>query len=388
MIERSISKTVLNSIAENPAVAIVGARQTGKTTLAQNIAERLEKPVVYLDLEYPEDLAKLQNPAFYLESLKDYLVIIDEIQRMPELFPVLRSLIDRKREAARFLLLGSASPHLIRESSESLAGRITYLRLFPFHFPEIQDIESWRELLLRGGFPPSFLATNNSASLKWREDFIKTFLERELPALGLNQSSTTLRKLLLFVAQSQGQTLNLQNFSKSLGLTHPTISRYIEFLERSYVLFRLEPWFMNIKKRLVKSPKLYLADSGIYNSLMRIRDWEGLMDSLHAGNCWEGFVVNQTKAVLPEHFDIWYFRTQDGAEADLVITDQDKPLIVAEIKWTNAPNLARGFTNVTQYLNADHNYIITPSSDNYPVAPQTEVINFPSWMEMLSKLAP
>lgn len=371
-------------LQDTPAVAITGARQTGKTTLARVIEKEFETPTRYLDLEFPDDQAKLQNPVLFLEQYIDDCVILDEIHRMPELFPLLRSLIDRHRRPGRFLLLGSASPTLLRDSSESLAGRISYIELHPFNLLEIGKQTAWQTLFLRGGFPESLFARSLHTSSRWRMNFIQTYLERELPLLGLNSDVRILRKLLIMIAQSQGQILNMQNLATALGVSRPTVSKYIDFMEKAYILYRLEPWFVNLKKRLIKSPKVYLSDSGLFHSLMGLQDFEALTNSLSIGPSWEGFVINQTQSVLRDGRQLWFLRTHEGAEADIVITEQDRPVITAEIKWTNAPKLSKGFLNVTGYLGTTRNYIITPTADTYPVAENIHVTSLNTWLRKVT----
>lgn len=384
MIHRYQTNHLLELLQESPAIAITGARQTGKTTLAKSFNQHLSSACHYLDLEYPTDLAKLQDPVLYLEQYQEDCIILDEVHRMPELFPVLRSLIDRNRRPGRFILLGSASPDLLRDSSESLAGRIAYTELHPFQLLEVENQTDWKTLLMRGGFPESLLATSLKSSMRWRTHFIKTWLERELNILGLTSDPLVMRKLLMMIANAQGQILNMQNLANALGVSRPTISRYIDYLEKTYMLFRLEPYYANLKKRLVKSPKLYIADSGIFHSMMGIHDFEALINHPGVGPSWEGAVINQTRAVLPEDHQLWFFRTQDGAEADILITRQDQPVISAEIKWTNSPSVAKGFRNVISYLETRQNFLITPEADTYPVTENIKVTSLREWLRFVS----
>ena len=248
MIDRLNSPYLIQLLQEVPVVAVTGARQTGKTTMVQNLESEIVRELRYLDLEFPEDQSKLQDPVLYLEHYSDQCIVLDEIHRMPELFPVLRSLVDRDRKPGRFIILGSASPDLLRDSSESLAGRVAYTRLYPFNLIETIDREDWKTLFIRGGFPESLLATSDKVSRRWRANFISTYLERELPFLGLDANVPMLRKLLLLIAQAQGQVLNMQNFATALGTTAQTVSRYIGFLEKSYLINRLQPYHSNKKK--------------------------------------------------------------------------------------------------------------------------------------------
>lgn len=383
MFERTAHIQLLEDLQDYPAVAIIGARQTGKTTLAKQLAGKLDLLAVYIDLEFPDDIARLQNPVLFFREHQQDCVILDEIHRMPELFPIMRSLIDQNRKPGRFIILGSASPALLRDSSESLAGRISYTQLYPLNLIETRESISFQTLLNRGGFPPSLMASSEKASYRWRTNFIQTYLERELPLLGLDSDVRILRKLLIMIAQSQAQLLNTQSLSNSLGVTRPTVSRYIDFMENAYLLTRLEPYFTNLGKRLVKSPKLYLSDTGLLHNLLGIQSFEKLIEHPIVGASWEGFVIQQTKALLPDDLQLWFFRTHEGAEADLVLTRNDVPVTCAEVKWTNAPKLSKGFRNVTTYLKTDRNFIITPSAESFPVEENIRVISIMDWLQML-----
>ncbi len=386
MIDRIAKNLLMEDMDNFPAVAITGARQVGKTTLAQQVGESLGRNYVYVDLEYPDDIAKVQNPVMFFKSHENDCVILDEIHRMPELFPVLRSIIDKNRANGRFIILGSASPSLLRDSSESLAGRISYNVLHPLCLPEVSAGTTWKELFIKGGFPGSLFARSDKASMRWRSSFIQTYLERELPVLGLDSDVSILRKLLLMLTQCQASTLNTQTLANSLGVSRPTVARYIDFMEKAYLLFRIEPFYVNIRKRLVKSPKIYLCDSGIFHSLMGIQSLDSLVGHPSVGASWEGFVIQQTRAVLPPGYDIWFFRTHEGAEADIVISINDEPKICAEIKWTNAPKLSKGFKNVISYLSTPNNYIITPDADSYPVDEKVWVTALAPWLETVQNL--
>ena len=386
MISRIAQNQLIEDMENFPAVAITGARQVGKTTLAQQVGQSLKGNFVYIDLEYPDDIAKVQNPVLFFKSHEKDCVILDEIHRKPELFPILRSIIDKNRRNGRFVILGSASPALLRESSESLAGRISYNILHPFCLPEVIEKTGWKDLFMRGGFPGSLFAKSVRSSMRWRTSFVQTYLERELPVLGLDSDVRILRKLLIMLAQSQAGTLNTQTLANSLGVTRPTVARYIDFMEKAYLLFKIEPYYANIKKRLVKSPKIYLCDSGIFLSLLGIQTFDSLITHPSVGACWEGFVIQQTRAVLPPDFDIWFFRTHEGAEADIVITNNEQTVLCAEIKWTNAPKLSKGFRNVISYLDSPDNYIITPEADTYPVENHISVTNLTNWIKIVRNL--
>lgn len=387
MIQRYLLNDLVADLDQFPAVAITGARQTGKTTLARSIGSYIDSPVVYLDLELPTDIAKLQEPELFLREYEDHCVILDEIHHIPDLFPVLRGLIDEHRIPGRFLILGSASPALLRDSSESLAGRISYNKLYPLNLVETENETDLKNHLIRGGFPDSLLASSNLKSNRWRVNFIQTYLARELPSLGLNSDVRILSKLLTMLCHVQSSMLNVQSLSNSLGVTRPTVSRYIDILEKSYILTRVEPWFSNVKKRLVKSPKVYMSDSGIFHSLLGITDYAGLIEHPAVGASWEGFVIQQTNSILPPDMELWFFRTHEGAEADIVLSKNDSPIASAEIKWTNAPKISKGFRNVVGYLKSEHNFVITPTSDTYPAADNIKVISLFNWLKVVSQLS-
>lgn len=385
MLERIAQHQMLEDLQEFPAVAITGARQVGKTTLARQVGQKLNGSCIYVDLEFPEDIAKLQDPVLFFRSHEDDCVILDEIHHKPELFPILRSLIDQNQRPGRFIILGSASPALLRDSSESLAGRISYNTLHPICLAETDAKTSWQKLLMRGGFPKSLLAGSEKSGFRWRSSFIQTYLERELPVLGLDSDVRILRKLFIMLAHAQGGMLNTQNLANSLGVSRPTVARYIDFMEKAYLLYRVEPYFTNIKKRLVKSPKIYINDSGIFHTLLGIHSYKNLVTHPAVGASWEGFVIQQTRALLPPDLEIWFFRTHEGAEADMVLSRNDVPVASAEIKWTNAPKLSKGFRNVVSYLETQENYIITPEADTYPVAEGIKVTSLKKWLQLLGE---
>lgn len=361
-------------IATFPAVVLVGPRQVGKTSLAKHLATSLAHPTIYLDLEYPEDFNKLLNPTIFLERYADHTVIIDEVQRRPELFPLLRALIDRQRRPGRFILLGSASPELIRDTSESLAGRVAYFELPPFTLPELPPPADYRSHWLRGGFPESFLAADDATSLAWRENFIQTYLERDLPLLGLRADPMLIRRLWTMVAHLNGQLLNLETLGNSLGISGPTVRRYLDFLESAYLIRRLPPFFANISKRLVKSPKLYLRDTGLLHALLNIGEFGQLLGHPALGASWEAYVVQAIAAQLSGRREMCFFRTHDGAEADVVILNAGQPEMLIEIKFSTTPVPARGFYNVIDELKTSKNLIVCPVEQGYPLTENIEVV--------------
>jgi predicted AAA+ superfamily ATPase len=319
MITRFIEEELKEILTEFPVLAIVGPRQVGKTTLAKRLSGSLQKEVIYIDLENPRDENKLNDPVLFFESNQDKCVILDEIQRRPDLFPIMRSMIDRDRVPARFVLLGSASPYLIKESSETLAGRIFYQELTPIHLTEIEETRTIQQLLLRGGFPNSLLAGSDKMSLKWREGFVKTYIERDLPLLGLPLSPGEARNLLRMMAHLQGQLVNYATIAKSLGVSSPSVKKYIHFLEHAFLIDLLEPFSSNYGKRIIKSPKVYVRDSGLLAYLLGIDDFNDLLAHPNCGGVWEGFVIQQIRSILPSTTDRFFYRTQHGAEIDLVL---------------------------------------------------------------------
>lgn len=369
-----------------PVVAITGARQVGKTTLAKSIIDDQNRQTIFLDLESPRDENRLTEPELFFERYEDHLIIIDEVQRRPDLFPIIRAVIDKKRKPGRFLLLGSASPVLIRESSESLAGRIAYEELLPLTLPEVKDISDTATLWLRGGFPEAFLAKSDKYRLRWLEDYIFALLERDLPLLGLNTDVSKLKKCLMMIAHQNGQLMNLENMARSVGVTSTTISRYLDFLEYAYIIRRLMPWHKNVKKRLVKSPKVYIRDSGLLHALMNISDEKSLFEHPVAGGSWEGFVIQQLMAVKPKNTPMYFYRTHQGAEADLLFAKNDKPEFCIDIKLSTAPKVTRGFINVIEDNETKRNYLINPGTDQYPVHERIDVLGLDALFSTTKRL--
>jgi predicted AAA+ superfamily ATPase len=366
MIIRSIEKEVLESLSYLPSVAVLGPRQVGKTTLVKKIMAQLDKPSVYLDLEYFADRDKLKiAPDLYFQEHQNKVVILDEIQRMPELFPLLRSMIDQNRQAGRFILLGSASPDLLRQSSETLAGRILYLEMQPLHYREINPKISYQEHWLRGGFPDALLAPNDKAMDFWFRGFVQTYIERDLPNLGLSASPELMRNMLRMLTNVQGGMLNYTDLSDSLNISQPTVKTYIDFLESAFLIRRLKPYFSNISKRLVKSPKLFFRDTGILHHLMGIQDFEGLQGNIGIGNSWEGYVIQQIIANLKSDVEPYFYRTKDKAELDLVLVQNTQVKATIEVKYGNSPNISKGNTMAINDLGATTNLVVTPQADDY-----------------------
>lgn len=366
MIKRLLQERVERSLMKYPVVGILGPRQVGKTTLAKTIKDRIKKDVVYLDLELPSDLNKLQDPELYLSQFTNTLVIIDEIQRMSSLFPLLRALIDMNRTSGRFLILGSASPELIRHSSESLAGRIIYHELSPFIFQET-DGKKIQKLWLRGGYPQSYLSENDEESVIWREAFIKTYIEMDIPQLGIRIPAQQLRRFWTMIAHSHAQLWNASKIAGSLGVSAPTVRSYLDILEETFIVRQVQPYHSNIKKRLIKSPRVYIRDSGLLHTLLNIRTINDLHSHPSLGSSWEGFIVEQIMGILPERWQAFFYRTGAGAEIDLALFDNKYKPIAIEIKYSMSPKLERGFWNAYEDLSCRKGYVIYPGTESYPI---------------------
>ena len=348
-----------------PAVGILGPRQVGKTTLAKYITGDIEKETRYLDLELQSDLHKLGDPELYLKENQDKCVIIDEIQVRGDLYPLLRALIDQKRIEGRFLILGSASPKLIKGASESLAGRIGYLQLAGFNMLEINQEGTLNNLWLRGGFPEVFLSANDHEAFIRLDNFIHSYVQTDLPQLGIAVSSQVIRRFWTMLAHFHGGIWNASNFGKALGVSNHTVNRYLDFMEGAFLVNRLPPFYLNTKKRLVKAPKIYIRDSGILHHLNEINSFDQLQSKVIVGNSWEGFVIEQIRQLKSRQIELYFFRTHDGAEVDLVFAKSLKPIATAEIKYTNSPKISKGFTESIKTLGTENNFVITPGSDHY-----------------------
>ena len=366
MISRRIQAFVEESLKAFPVVGLIGPRQAGKTTLAKMILEKLETKPIYLDLELSSDLNKLRDPEMYFRTYQDRLLIIDEVQRMPELFPLIRAIIDQNRSAGRFLILGSASPALVRQASETLAGRIVYRELLPFSLDEIGSENSSR-LWLRGGYPLSYLSSGDDESYSWREAFIRTYLEMDIPQLGIRVPALQLRRFWTMLAHSHGQIWNASKVAGSLGISAPTAKHYLDILSDTFIVRQLQPFFSNVKKRLIKSPKIYVRDSGLFHTLMRIKERNDLDAHPSAGASWEGFIIEQVIAAKPGHWDAFFYRTSAGAEVDLLLTDNVGRPIAIEIKYSLSPKPGRGFWTAIEDLACDKAFVIFPGTESYPL---------------------
>ncbi len=384
LLRRKASSILEKKLSSNPAVAILGPRQVGKTTLAKTFIK--DKAHVYLDLESPADRVRLEDAEAYLLTQENILVVIDEVQRMPELFPILRSVIDKDRKNNRFILLGSASPQLLANSSETLAGRISFLELHPFHLTEIDTLDSYKKLWLRGGFPNFYLAENDSESFERRMDFLDTFIERELPLLGLQIPVRTIRNAVQMLTQLNGNFLNVSELSKSLGIDQRKIKHLLDYLENGFLIRSLSPYYLNISKRLVKSPKIYFRDTGLLHAAAGIETAEELDGFLHRGGSFEGFVVQQILAILKPSIIPYFYRTHDGTELDLVLTKGGLNILGVEIKTSNAPKITRGTTIASEDLGKIPIIIVTPSIEQpYPRGENMTVIGLGDLYETLKR---
>jgi hypothetical protein len=386
VISRRIEATVQQRLSDLPAVALLGPRQVGKTTLARAIAATRDS--VYLDLESPSGRDRLSDPERYLAAREDKLVVLDEVQRMPDLFAPLRGLIDegrrRGRTSGRFLLLGSASSYLLRQS-ETLAGRIAYIGMSPFDVLEIER-ERQSDLWVRGGFPESFLAVDASRSLIWRQAFIRTYLERDIPQFGPRIPATTLLRFWTMLAHVQGGILNSAQLARSLAVDGKTVVRYIDLMADLMLVRRLQPFQSNIGKRLVKSPKVFVRDSGIVHALLNIADEDALLSHPVVGASWEGFVVENLIAAAPERAAPLFYRTAVGAEIDLLLEIPGHGLWAIEIKRSLTARPEKGFFAACEDVKPDKCFVVNPGNDRYPLSEGVEAIGLTQMAAILAAL--
>jgi predicted AAA+ superfamily ATPase len=367
MIDRQLHSSIDTALSNYPAVALLGARQVGKTTLARQIGDA--RDAVYLDIERPRDRQKLTDPEAYLALHSQRLVILDEVQHMPELFPVLRSLIDEGRRAGlntgRYLLLGSATGELLSQSGESLAGRVAYLELPPLQVPELAEDQQNR-LWLRGGFPSSLLASSDNQSLDWRQNLISTYIERELPSYGSRLPAQTVRRLWGMLGHLQGGLLDVSRLAKGLMIDAKTVHRYLDMLGDLMLLRKLTPWHSNMGKRLVKSPKMYVRDSGLLHALLGLATHEDLLAHPVVGNSWEGFVIETLLNATPRSAQVGFYRSSNGAEVDLVVDSPGLGLIAIEVKKGPSAKPRRGFYSACDDLQPDHRFMVHGGADGEP----------------------
>ncbi len=364
MLNRYSLKETLRKLTNFSAVGLVGPRQVGKTTLA--LAVREELPSEYLDLENPLDLAKLDDPIGYFQRNQGKLIILDEIQRKPELFPILRGVIDQNRRdgfsKGQFLILGSASVDLLRQSSESLAGRIIYEEMKPVSLAEYEGMDT---LWLRGGFPDSLLADTDATSLEWRMAFVSTYLERDIPFFNPRVPSATMRKLWTMLGHSHGTQFNASRLAASLGISSQTVSRYTDLLSDLFLVRKLTPWYVNVGKRLTKTPKVYVRDSGILHALLNIENHNSLSSHPVVGTSWESFVIENIAAQVPQGAELYFYRTSGGAEIDLLLKASNGRTIAIEIKKNSVPHLERGFYEACADVQPDEKYLIYRGDDSF-----------------------
>lgn len=375
MIRRRKTAELVDLLDSSPAVALLGPRQVGKTTLALEIGE--SRPSLYLDLESDADRAKLAEPELYLADHEDKLVILDEVHRVPNLFQNLRGLIDRGRRkglrSGRFLLLGSASIDLLRQTGESLAGRIAYMELAPIDGLEVEPSEL-DKLWVRGGFPDSLLASSDRASQRWRLDFIRSYLERDIPLLGPRIAAETLRRFWTMLAHHQSGLLNAAEFARSLGVDGKTVASYLDLMVDLLLVRRLEPWHTNTGKRLVKSPRVYVRDSGLVHTLLGLETLDDVLGHPVSGASWEGLVIETVHAAMPEGSKTNFYRTAAGAEIDLLVTLPAGRQWAIEIKRSLSPKVERGFHQASMDLKPDRRFVVYPGKESFPLADDIQVL--------------
>ncbi len=391
MIARRLEVNIQEVLLRSASIALIGPRQVGKTTLALEVADRM--PSVYLDLEDPLDLAKVRDITIFHRDNRDKLIILDEVQRLPEVFAPIRGIIDRERRTGKktglFLFLGSASIDLLKQSSESLAGRISYLELFPVDLLEYGDTDDKRlnTLWLRGGFPESLLSSSSRASLEWRKDFIRTYLERDIPLFGPRIPSETLGRFWTMLAHHQGGLINAAALARNLDVSNVTVIRYLDLLVDLLLVRKLQPWTSNEGKRLVKSPKVYIRDSGIAHALLNIGDYNTLLGHPVVGGSWEGFVIENLLAVCTKEVRVYYYRSQAGAEIDLLLEFSNREKWAIEIKRSSVPVLSKGFHIACDDIGASRKYVVYAGKDSFSIQGGVRAISLSGLMEELVSLS-
>ena len=389
MITREKQDEVIEALNRQPAVGLLGPRQVGKTTLAKLIAAKHSKhSSVYVDLESPIDAARLDEPIMFFKTHLDKLIILDEIQRLPGLFPTLRGVIDEGRQqgrkTGRFLILGSASLELLKQASETLAGRVAYIELDPLAVTEISRTATVQnELLLRGGFPPSYLAENEIESMRWRQDFIASYLERDIPLFGSRVPAATLRRFWTMLAHTQGQPFNASRLSAALSLSAISVGRYLDLLVDLFLVRRLSPWLSNTGKRLTRSPKVYIRDSGLLHALLNINSFDALLGHPTFGASFEGLVIENLLTHIPFATDAGFYRTASGAEIDLVLSLPNGELWAIEIKHSSAPKLERGFHHACQDLKPNQRFVVYSGEETFPLKNDVIAISLSALVDKL-----
>lgn len=389
MLERRLENSIKNALQRSPSVALIGPRQVGKTTIALRIASISD--TVYLDLESSLDLQKVRDIHTFHSDNREKLIILDEVQRLPEIFGELRGIIDKERrrghKAGQFLFLGSASIDLLKQSGESLAGRIAYLELFPIDVLEYagDNLEKRNTLWLRGGFPESLLADDEKLSLSWRRDFIKTYLERDIPQLGPRIPASTLERFWTMLAHSQGAALNAAQLARSLDISGVTIGRYLDLMADLLLVRRLKPWTFNIGKRLVKSPKVYVRDSGITHALLNISTYNDLLGHPVVGGSWEGFVIENILAVASSNVQSYNYSTSGGAEIDLILEFSPAEKWAIEIKRSSSPTLSKGFYIACDDIKPQRRYVVYGGNDSFRMGAGITAISLAGLMQEVLK---
>lgn len=390
MIKRRLQDYLLEAIGRSPSVALMGPRQVGKTTMSLDVSENM--PALYLDLEDSLDAAKVRDIGLFYAENSDKLIILDEVQRTPEIFVALRGIIDKQRRMGHktglFLFLGSASMELLQQSGESLAGRIAYLELFGIDALEFEatSTERLNQLWLRGGFPESLLAKSDKQSLEWRKDFIRTYLERDIPQLGPRIPAQTLERFWTMLAHNQGCVLNASQLARGLEVSSVTINRYLDLMVDLLLVRRLQPWAANHGKRLVKSPKVYVRDSGLMHALLNISDYNTLISHPSVGGSWEGFVIENIMAVAQGKALPYYYRTAAGAEIDLILEFSGRKKWAIEIKRSSAPALSKGFHIACEDIRADRKFVVYPGLDKFTMSEKVLAVSLPQLMHEIDDI--
>lgn len=382
MITRLAAKQIEILLQEFPAIALLGPRQVGKTTLAKQLVKKQKREILYFDLESEADAAKLQHPEYIFNEYKDHCIILDEVQRAPELFAQLRPVIDAYRKPGRFILTGSASPELVKGVSESLAGRIAFIELAPINLIEAKKSNiSQQQHWYRGGFPLALTAGNDKISTRWTENFIRTYIERDLSQLfSVNLQEKLIRNFWFMLAANNGGIWNAEVYARSLGITAPTIKRYLDFLEGAFLIRQLPAWYVNANKRLVKSPKIYLRDSGLLHVINRVSSATELPLNIGVGASWEGYVIEQIFQLKPDHIDLYFYRTHHGAECDILLVNGIKPVLALEVKYSSNPVLSKGFYAVMEDLNLDKGWVIVPRGSSFKINEKVECSNLTDFL--------
>jgi uncharacterized protein len=383
MIKRALQANIEKALKVFPAIVILGPRQVGKTTLVKLIAKNNAKKSIYLDLEKHSDFEKLKNNAEeFMLSYVNECVLIDEVQRIPILFPLLRAMIDEKRKPARYIITGSASPDLLKGASESLAGRVAYFYLHPIGLHELATTFSINKHWFRGGFPEALTMRNNAMLEPWLDSFITTYIEKDLPFLfDVRFSPTTMRKLWSMLAHLQGGILNAEKLGSSLDITGTTVKRYLDYLEAAFIITRLQPFFINIGKRLVKAPKVYINDSGLLHFLLRLQNEKALTSHPSVGVSWEGYVISQILYAKENRLDMYYYRTQAGAECDLLLVRGHVVKACIEIKFSKAPSVSKGFYQSIFDLKCKNTFIICTTNEGYTTKEGIKVVGIRKFLE-------